>query len=186
MRRGARNLHFVALAPAALVVAGPVAAHAAIYLSVEEAGAAIFPGRPLATLLATLSPEEAERIEERAGMQVRSREIRGLRTAQDARLYVDRVLGKHEEIVYAVGIEADGRIAGVEILEYRETYGGEIRQAEWRAQFRGRRAGDPLALGAEIHNLSGATLSCRHVTDGVRRILATDALLREREAAVRP
>jgi len=29
-----------------------------------------------------------------------------------------------------------------------------------------------VRLDADIHNISGATLSCRHVTDGVRRLLS--------------
>jgi hypothetical protein len=30
-----------------------------------------------------------------------------------------------------------------------------------------------LQLGKNIRNVSGATLSCKHVTDGVNRLLAT-------------
>jgi len=34
-----------------------------------------------------------------------------------------------------------------------------------------------LALGRQIRNISGASLSCRHVTDGVRRLLSTYAIV---------
>ena len=52
-------------------------------------------------------------------------------------------------------------------------YGGEIRLPAWRRQFVGKsaRSGD-LRIGGGINNISGATLSCTHVTDGVRRIAA--------------
>ena len=165
------------LAPAAIVVAGPVAAHAAVYLSVEEAMAAIFPGQALTAAPRRLTDAQREAIEKASGMPVRRPEVERWTGPDGTALYLDRVLGKHEEIVYVLGIAADGGVAGVEILEYRETYGGEIRRSDWRQQFRGRRAGQPLALGGEIQNISGATLSCRHVTDGVRRLLATHALL---------
>jgi hypothetical protein len=47
-----------------------------------------------------------------------------------------------------------------------------VRDPRWRAQFNGKRAGDTLRVGQDIQNLSGATLSSRHITDGVRRLLA--------------
>jgi Na+-translocating ferredoxin:NAD+ oxidoreductase RnfG subunit len=85
---------------------------------------------------------------------------------------VDEVIGKHEKITYAVAINADGAVRGVEILDYREPRGGEVRDPAWRAQFIGKKKGAPLALEVDIQNISGATLSCRHITEGVRRLLA--------------
>lgn len=93
----------------------------------------------------------------------------------------DQVFGKHELIDYAVALDREGRVQSVEILEYRESYGGEIRSPKWRAQFRGKTADDPLRLNKDIYNLSGATMSCRSVIDGVKRLIATyDAVLRAR------
>jgi Na+-transporting NADH:ubiquinone oxidoreductase subunit NqrC len=57
-------------------------------------------------------------------------------------------------------------------MEYRESYGYEVRDAKWRAQFTGKTARAPLRLDQDIKNISGATLSSRHVTEGVRRVLA--------------
>lgn len=85
---------------------------------------------------------------------------------------VDEVFGKHEFITYALGISADGNVTGVEIMDYRETHGYEVREADWRQQFVGKRYGDPLKLEKDIKNISGATLSCLHLSDGVRRLLA--------------
>jgi len=61
----------------------------------------------------------------------------------------------------------------VEILEYRETYGDQVRNEAWRAQFTGKTHAAPLKLGTDIQNISGATLSSRHITDGVKRLLTT-------------
>jgi Na+-transporting NADH:ubiquinone oxidoreductase subunit NqrC len=63
-------------------------------------------------------------------------------------------------------------VRGIEILEYRESYGHEVRMAAWRKQFAGKSIADPLQLDQDIRNISGATLSCRHVTAGVKRLLA--------------
>lgn len=84
---------------------------------------------------------------------------------------VDEVIGKQELITYALALAPNGAIKALDILVYRESHGDAIRLPAWRAQFVGKRAGDPVRLDADIRNVSGATLSCRHVTDGVRRLL---------------
>jgi Na+-transporting NADH:ubiquinone oxidoreductase subunit NqrC len=75
-----------------------------------------------------------------------------------------------------LGIGIDGVVRGVEILDYRESHGGEVRDPRWLAQFTGKRGDAPLRLEQDIQNISGATLSCRHVTDGVRRLVALHGL----------
>lgn len=90
-------------------------------------------------------------------------------------LLVDQVIGKAEAITYALALDPHGAVLGLEVLEYRETHGGEIRLPAWRRQFVGKTTEDPVRLDSDIHNISGATLSCRHVTDGVRRLLALHA-----------
>ncbi|MGZ8898756.1 MAG: FMN-binding protein [Limisphaerales bacterium] len=92
-------------------------------------------------------------------------------------LFIDHVLGKHEIIDYSIAISPEGKVLGIEILEYRESYGYEISNRKWRKQFVGRRANEPLRLNKEVYNISGATMSCRHVTEGTRRVLATFDLL---------
>ena len=87
-------------------------------------------------------------------------------------LIVDEVYGKHEFITYAAAIDANGAVLGIEIMDYRETHGGQVREAGWREQFRGKRSSDALELDVDIVNISGATMSCKHVTEGVRRLLA--------------
>ena len=85
---------------------------------------------------------------------------------------LDHVIGKHLYIDYAVSIDRAGRIHRVDILQYRELYGGEIRSPSWLAQFVGKSSSSPLKVGSDIRNISGATLSSMHVTEGVKRILA--------------
>lgn len=38
--------------------------------------------------------------------------------------------------------------------------------------FTGKRYGAPLALDEDIPNIAGATLSCKYISEGVRRVLA--------------
>ncbi len=86
---------------------------------------------------------------------------------------VDHAIGKHLYIDYAVALDPTGRVMRVDILQYRESYGGEVREPGWLAQFVGKTSGSPLKVGGDIRNISGATLSSLHVTEGVKRILAT-------------
>ncbi len=88
------------------------------------------------------------------------------------RVIVDSVIGKFEQIDYAVAVDAAGKVLAVEILVYREGHGSEVRMPAWRNQFVGKTAADPVRIGADIANISGATLSCTHITDGVHRLVA--------------
>lgn len=152
------------------------AAHATAYLSVEQAQQAIFPGANLSPAPVSLSGEQKRAIEDKSGVSVRARDQKIWRVSGGRSgagwFILDEVIGKHEFITYAVGLNANGAVRGVEILEYREAYGYQVRDAGWRGQFVGKTAADPLKLDADIRNVSGATLSCRHVTDGIKRLLA--------------
>ena len=88
-------------------------------------------------------------------------------------LVFDRVVGKHLFIDYAVALTPGGAVQSVEILQYRESYGGEVRSPSWLAQFVGKTSGSALKVNGDIRNIAGATLSSMHVTEGVKRVLAT-------------
>ncbi|MEW6511772.1 MAG: FMN-binding protein [Bacteroidota bacterium] len=103
--------------------------------------------------------------------------MRGVRAAGFA--VVDNVKGKDQLITYVVTTGTDLRIRAVDIIAYREAYGGEVRNASWREQFLGKSPGDPLRPGREIRIISGATISSRAVTLGVKRVLALLETLKE-------
>lgn len=84
---------------------------------------------------------------------------------------VDKVIGKHEFITYALALNPQGAVISIEILDYRESYGDEVRMAPWRQQFLGAQSANQIRFIKDIANISGATLSCRNVTNGVRRLL---------------
>jgi len=160
--------------PAAAVVVCQ-SAHAMVYMSVEQAQALMFKGEPLTAVPVLLSMADVGAIERDSGVKVFPGVLRAWK-APDGYFFVDAVIGKHELITYAVSLSNDGKVRHVEILEYREAYGGEVRSERWRAQFVGRAHGDPVHVGRDIQNISGATMSCEHVTDGIRRLLSTYAI----------
>ena len=164
------SLTLVALGTAALVAS--TSGYAVTYLTSEQARQSIFPGETFTARPLTLTPEQAKCVEKKSGVRLRSRDLRAWRTTGGGWFFVDEVFGKHEFITYAVGLDASGATLAVEILVYNESYGGEVRNAKWRAQFVGKTAAAPLLLDQDIQNISGATLSSRHVMEGVKRILA--------------
>jgi len=159
------------LMPAA-VIAAPACAYATQYLTVEQAQQAIFPGAEFVPAFVTINDAQRKEIERRTGVSVRARDQRVWRVTSGGFFIVDEVVGKHEFITYATGLNSDGSVRRIEIMDYRESYGYEIRNEAWRRQFVGRRDGDPLRFDVDIRNIGGATLSCRHITDGVKRLLA--------------
>ena len=166
------------IAPAAVVITTPGAAYAVQYLDIEAAQKLCF---PVATVFEpahiVFTPEQTKAIETRSGEKVTSKGQQIWRAKNGEKLLgyfiVDYVIGKHLIIDYAVALTPDGAVAKVEIMQYRESHGDEIRGEDWRKQFTGKTCESDFTLNNEIINISGATLSCRHVTDGIRRVLAT-------------
>jgi hypothetical protein len=143
----------------------------------QQAQAAMFPGEVLRPAFHQLSPEQIAAIKRASGEAPFSKDLHAWRASGGGWFIVDQVVGKHEFITFALALDATGAVKSVEILDYRESYGGQVRDPRWRAQFVGKRAGQSLQLGREVQNISGATLSSKHVTDGVRRLLATYAIV---------
>lgn len=168
-------VRFLAVPVAVFSAAGAV--HATQYLSVEQAQKAMFGAAALFERRSVkLEKDVARDIEKISGVKVRLLDVPVWQVSENGRaaghFFVDEVYGKHEFITYAVALDMDGRVRQIEILDYRETYGYQVREAAWRAQFVGKTLGDPLKLDADIQNVTGATLSCRHITEGIKRILA--------------
>jgi hypothetical protein len=157
---------------AGIVIAGGPA-YATVYLSVGQAQAVLFPGATFQPDSRTLTAEQVKAISHASGVDVRSKQIKAWRVSTGGWFIVDEVVGKHEYIPFALALDDKGAVKGIEILEYREAYGGQIRDPEWRKQFVGKAPRTKLQLDKNIRNVSGATLSCKHVTDGVERLLVT-------------
>jgi hypothetical protein len=160
---------FITLPISALLVPS---AFAVQYLSLDQAQKTIFPGKTFTPAPVKLTTSQRKAIEQASGVRVLRDEQQIWRVSGGGWFIVDEVVGKHEFITYAVGLNANGSVKQIEIMDYRETYGGQIRDQKWRAQFVGKTSKSTLKLDSDIKNISGATLSCRHITDGVKRLLA--------------
>jgi hypothetical protein len=161
----------------AAIVSGPACLYGETFLSVEQAQKLLFPGEQLSSVPVTLTGEQKKAIQKASDVRVRDEKVNAWRSTKGGWFIADNVIGKHEFIDFALALNANGSVKGVEILTYRETYGGEVRNAKWRAQFRGKTTSQPVKIDSDIKNISGATLSSVHITDGVRRLLHTWALI---------
>lgn len=172
-------IYYLMAAPALVAAASP--ASATDYLSITDAQRALFPrAQNFAAFPITLNAAQLRQIRAIAGVSQRTAIPRVWRATSGGAplgwMLVDEVVGKHEFITYATAISPDGHVLGVEIMSYRESKGGQVRDERWRARFRGKSVSDPFKLNQDIPNISGATLSCRNITDGVKRILAIHAV----------
>lgn len=161
-------------------VVGPVCAER--YLTAAEVQKVCFPQADhFEERVHQFTADQKKAIEKESGQPVRLRGQRYWIAHQGTNvlgvLIADHVLGKHEIIDYAVALAPDGKVLQIEILEYRESHGYEIRGDKWREQFKGKTTKDKLRLNGDIYNISGATISCRSVTDGLKRVLATFELV---------
>lgn len=166
----------VILAGAGLMFGTP-ALWAETFLSAEQAKEAIFPEKVMQPFEVKLTKEQMESIKKASKTRVRDSVIKGFKSADGAYLFVDQVVGKHEFIDIAVGLNNQGKVQGIEVLTYRESYGSEIRNPKWKAQFDQVGPEKVLLLEKDIKNISGATLSCRHITDGINRLTKTWQLI---------
>ena len=163
------------LVPVAIFAAAPQCM-AAKYMNVEQARALIFPSadeyiaKPV-----QLTAAQMQEIDKLSGVPGRTAQVYVWQAMSKGKMigwfFVDQVIGKHELITYAVGVNADGSLRQVQIIEYLEAYGYQVRDLRWRDQFVGKTADSPLQVGVDIGNISGATMSVRHVTDGIKRLL---------------
>lgn len=161
------------LVPVALVAAAPQCL-AARYMTVEQAQVVIFPfadefvANPL-----QLTSQQMQEIEKLSGVTGRMPQVWRVQAKGKAMgwFFVDQVIGKKELMTYALGINPDGSIQQMQVIEYLEAFGSQVRYPRWRDQFVGKTVKDRVNIESDIENIAGATLSSRHLTDGIRRLL---------------
>ncbi|MDH5253445.1 MAG: FMN-binding protein [Nitrospira sp.] len=122
-----------------------------------------------------LSPEKKTQIEERIGWKFPEQSfevyIGETGTEVDGYALVQNTIGKHKPMTYMVGVDSKGHVSDVELLVFRESRGSEIRQKRFNAQYEGKTVLDPVRINKDIINISGATMSVRSMSAGIKRVL---------------
>ncbi|HYJ18974.1 MAG TPA: FMN-binding protein, partial [Burkholderiales bacterium] len=113
---------------------------AAKYMSAEQARALVFPfADEFVAKPVQLTPEQMQEIDKHSGVEGRSPTQYVWQALAKGKpmgwFIIDQVIGKKELITYALGINLDGSVQQVQIIEYLEVYGSQVRYPNWRDQF---------------------------------------------------
>ncbi|MBA3964490.1 MAG: FMN-binding protein [Nitrospirales bacterium] len=147
-----------------------------VYLTPEEATKLMFPDSDhIRNEVITLSPEQKKLIEERIGWNFPETTfdffIAKTKGKIDGWALIQNTIGKHKPMTYMVGVDPQGEVLNVEVLVYRESRGSEVRKKRFNYQYQGKTPYHPIRINRDIINISGATMSVRSMSAGVKRSL---------------
>ncbi len=77
--------------------------------------------------------------------------------------------GLHASIHFAVYLDHEGKVARVQVIEHHEVRGAPVAEERFLSQYVGKAAHDPIRVGADVDAITGATISSKAVTRGVRK-----------------
>ncbi|MDH5739434.1 MAG: FMN-binding protein [Nitrospira sp.] len=89
----------------------------------------------------------------------------------DGYAMVHNTIGKHKHMTYMVGVDSNGACSDVELLVFREARGSEVGRKRFNVQYEGKTVLDPIRINKDIINITGATMSVRSISAGVKRVL---------------
>lgn len=141
------------------------------YLDEAQAQQLAFPSLGLTKTPVVVTPEQQAKMTEASSVRLPFDGKNIWKAADGGWFIIDQVVGKHEFITYSVAINPNGTVKLVEVMQYNESYGYEVKEASWLQQFIGKTAASPIKLNKDIDNISGATLSSKHLADGVKRVM---------------
>lgn len=147
-----------------------------VYLTPEDAAKLMFPESDhIRSEVIIITEEQKQLIEERIGWHFPETTfdcfIGETKGTVDGWAFIQHTIGKHKPMTYMVGVAPDGEVTNVEILVYRESRGSEVRKKRFNYQYQGKTVDDPIRINRDLINISGATMSVRSMSAGVKRAL---------------
>nr|MBI3613922.1 FMN-binding protein [Nitrospirota bacterium] len=146
------------------------------FLEEEEALKTMFPNSErIRKEILRLSPDQKRTVETIIGWKFpeESFEVYVGETGAivDGYAMVQNTIGKHKPMTYLVGVDNKGRVINVELLVFRESRGSEVGTKRFNYQYEGKTVLDPIRINKDIINISGATMSVRSMSAGVKRVV---------------
>ena len=147
-----------------------------VYLKPSEALKIIFhDSKEIISEKKTLSPDRKMALEKKIGTKLEKDTWNFYIAKSDGKIdgyaVIDNEVGKTDPITFLTAITPQGEVKEVEILVYREAYGSEVKEKRFLKQYEGKKNEDPIRLGQDIRPITGATLSSRAISVGVKRDL---------------
>ncbi len=151
--------------------------HLEVYFTEEEAAQVMFPdSESIRKEVLPLTAEQKSFIEKTIGWKFPETSfdvyIGETKGKIDGYALVQNTIGKHRPITYMVGVDSEGEVTNFEVLVYREARGNEIATKRFNFQYEGKTFEDPIRINRDIINITGATMSVRSASAGVKRVLA--------------
>ena len=150
--------------------------HAEVFMSEEEAVKTVLPkSQRIRKEVIRLTQEKKESIEQQIGWKFPETAfelyIGETGGKVDGYAMIHNTIGKHKHMTYMVGVDATGACSDVELLVFREARGSDVGKKRFNAQYEGKTVSDPIRIHKDIINISGATMSVRSISAGVKRVL---------------
>lgn len=150
--------------------------HAEVFMSEEEALKIVLPkSQRVRKEVIQLAQDRKDLIEQRIGWKFPEQafEVYIGETGDkiDGYAMVHNTVGKHKHMTYMVGVDAKGTCSDVELLVFREARGSEVGRKRFNVQYEGKTVLDPIRINKDIINITGATMSVRSISAGVKRVL---------------
>lgn len=147
-----------------------------VYLTPEQALKKAFPvSEKIDAEEIRFTPSQKDRVERRLGWRLTDDPVtvyRGLSAGKtDGYAMIAEEIGKYKPITFLVKATPDFRVESVEVMVYREARGAEVRRSRFLHQFKNKTARSPLRINRDVVNITGATLSVRAMSAGVKRVL---------------
>jgi len=83
---------------------------------------------------------------------------------------LDNVKGKSLPITFLLIFDQNHQVYDSEIIKYRESYGGEVKNKSWLNQFIQYNSDSNYKVGDSIDGITGATISVKSVTKGIKKL----------------
>lgn len=150
--------------------------HAEVFLTDEDAVKLMFPkSERIRKEIISLRADQKTLVESRIGWKFPEESfevyIGETGATVDGYAMVQNTIGKHKHMTYMVGVDRNGQVINVELLVFREARGSEVRTKRFNSQYEGKTVLDPVRINRDIINISGATMSVRSMSAGVKRVL---------------
>lgn len=150
-----------------------------VYLTLDQAPQAVFPGAEIERKDIPSTPEFRERLKAKLGRlqpTVWEPAYHTFTARQNGAVIGHAVvideIGKVAPFTVIVSVTPELKVRDVAVMVYREVRGGEITQKRFLAQYKGKRSTDPIQLNRDIVGITGATLSVQGANRAVHKALA--------------
>jgi hypothetical protein len=162
---------FLLVPAAAIVMVQPALSYEQQTLA--QAQQRLAPGATLVPADFRLTPDQHTQLKQDYKVPSLRPAVKAWRVSTGGWLFLDQVYGRDDIVTYLVSVGDDGKVRGLEVLVCAEGY-CDVFTNEWRAKFVGVTHGKWMP--EEVAPLvSGSTLSCVHVAEGVKKVLAIHA-----------